>query len=83
LVSLQEANAFIESLNYNPLHGLHQTSLNIQSLLEDGSKELRSYGSEEDGRDERMFKLILDVVDELPMSPQKDVVDSIKEIYRD
>jgi hypothetical protein len=57
--------------------------LNIQSLLEDGSKELRSYGSEEDGRDERMFKLILDVVDELPISPQKDVVDSIKEIYRE
>ena len=34
LVSLQEVNNVLDAFKYNPIHGLHQTSLNIQSLLE-------------------------------------------------
>lgn len=29
LVSFEEANRLINALNYNPMHGLHQRSLNI------------------------------------------------------
>lgn len=35
------------AVTFNPLQGLHQTSLNIQSLLEDGSKEILKYEHEE------------------------------------
>ena len=36
-----------------------------------------AYSEDEDGRDERMFKLVLDVVEELPIAPQKDVMHEV------
>lgn len=83
LFSLKEFDNILESLHYNPLNGLHQTSLNIQSLLEDGQKEIMTYSADEDGKDERMFTLVMDVIEELPLSPQKEVMDMVKEIYID
>lgn len=70
LVSLKEAQQVMDSLKFDPLNGLHQTSLNVQSLLEDGSKDIQhNYANDDQSRDERIFTMILDVVQELPIAP--------------
>ena len=41
-----------------------------------------NYAPEDEGKEERMIDLILDVVEELPIAPQKEVVTGIKYIYK-
>lgn len=41
IISFKEMSNVMNELSYNPMHGLHQTSLNLQSILMEGSKSIR------------------------------------------
>lgn len=84
LVSIQEAQNVIDSFKFDPMNGLHQTSLNVQSLLEDGSKDIiNNYANDEEHRDERIFQMMMDVVEELPIAPASQTLKQVWNIYHD
>lgn len=63
-------------------HPLQQTSLNIQSILKDGSKELQ-YIDSSDERDEVYTKVLFDVIDEFPVGLTREELKMLTEIYGD
>lgn len=89
LVSFKEADNIMQIfpdndfIHNHPFKGLHETSLNIQSLLKNGSSEIIRHKDEETEEeiDKKIFILLLDVLKEMPFSPQSDYIDSIKDIY--
>lgn len=81
LVSFKEFDNILNTFSLNEFHSLHQTNLNIQSLLKERSEEILEYKNEPEKRDDAIVSLVMDVVEKLPMGPNHEFMEGFKGIY--
>jgi len=83
--SMKEVETVLALFDMHPLtrrQPLSQTSLNIQSILEKGSKQITPTISPEE-REDKFAEILLDIASELPFGLNSYEIDLITGLYQD
>lgn len=70
-------------MRFNPLDGLNQASLNLQTILNEGSNDINRLDktTKEAEREEKTLDLLLRLTQMLPLGPDTQFIEEVKELY--